>query len=222
MPIEINAPIVIISEGEADKSFLKALAAKYIDDGICCFPFPNSKFHSSSMFSNMLSAIRADVIGFGMVKGIIIVADSCDSPTATLATVISQINEAKNYPIPSKLGEVVTEDGLPALAVITLPGFEISGGLESLFAAEIGNRYASVFSDAKVFLGKSPAGLDGWNTEKQAKALYAVMVAATHRDDPSRSASFAFRSPATVMIDSEIFDPIGTILADIIRDMLSN
>lgn len=221
MPIEINAPIVILSEGEADKSFLKALSSKYADNNSCCFPFPNNKFHSSSMFSNMLSAIRADVIGFGMVKGVIIVADSCDSPESTLATVISQIKEAKNYPIPSKLGEVATEDGLPALAVVTLPGFEISGGLESLFAAEMGNRFPSVLYDAKTFLGNSPAGMDGWNTEKQAKSLYAAMVAATHRDDPSRSASFAFRSPATVMIDSEIFDPIGKILSDIIKDMLS-
>lgn len=211
---------VLLSEGFADKNFLHQLSKESLAELSFSFPFPTDKFYSVSMFNRMLSALRADKIGLGYILGIILVADSCDDPLATFSSVQAEIKKAEWGAMPNLLEEVAfNEKGLPPIAVLTIPSATEGGGLETLYTRDLEERLPDLSKIADQFLFSEHTEVVTWNLEKQGKAKYAAMVAASHRDDPSRAASAAFRTPPTISISSAKFAPLSSRIRSICDKM---
>lgn len=213
MTSEITSSFVILSEGTADKNFLKEICKKRMPQYSFDFPFPNDRLHSCGMFGRMLDAIQLDRPGFAGLKGIIIVADSGDDPKQVFSDIVRQIREVGGFVPPPELNDVQLSSGpLPDIAITTLPSASDTGGLETLLYKDIVRRHPDVSKLVDEFLRRHPIEVMNWNAEKQGKAHYAASVAATHQDDPSRAASYVFRDPPTIDVDSPEFTPfVSTI-----------
>lgn len=220
MPTVIDQPVVILSEGMADKNFIEKFVVRRMGENRCCFPFPNNAYYSSSMFNKMLSAIKGDGFGYSQLKGVIIIADSCDSPQNTFDDIVNKMREVVGFALPQSLGVVEKLQGVPSTCIQMLPANNKIGGLETLFNEDMAIRHKRIYDDANSFLSSAWIDQERWNAEKVGKAHYATLVAATHRDDPSRAAAHALRDPPTVNLASNAFDHIESNLRRTIDDIL--
>lgn len=222
MPNKIDGSFLLLSEGSADKKFLEALTAHWLPEFSFAFPFPNDKFYAVSAFHKMLSAVRVDEVWQENGRGIILIVDSCDSPQRTFNAVISELRLAEGYGMPAREGEIAfSGTGEPPVAVLTIPEGN-AGGLESLYYDEMANRLPSLAANVSTFLASTPSDVSNWNAEKQAKARFAALVATSHRDDPSRAASAAYRRPPTIHIGSNIFRPLAERVRGLCLAMLEH
>ena len=216
----LEGDFALLSEGDADKNFLHQLMAYWHPAIAFCSPFPNKLFYSITQIGNMLSALRGDREGFSRLKGVLIFADSCNNPNATFGMVADQIRSAEHYAVPDGIGLVApAQQGHPGVAVLTIPASDRPGGLETLYADELAARLPDVGSCVETFLTDQALSVSQWNAEKQGKARYGAFVAGTHQDDPSRSASFAFRTPPVVNIQSPIFEPLAQAVGEALKGM---
>ncbi|MFS0773833.1 DUF3226 domain-containing protein [Sphingomonas sp. 1P08PE] len=221
-PEKIGSSYILICEGEADKKFFQKLSDFWLSDLQISVPFPSGSLYSVSNYGSMLSALRADRVGFKAIKGIIITADACDDPNSTFKTILQQIDLAGDYSKPVALGTVADgENGSPPIAVLLIPHDGRPGGLETLYFQDLAARIPSIAENVQSFLGADPCKVSTWNAEKQGKAHFAAIVAATHQNDPSRAASAVFRSPPVIQIEAEAFRPIANALREICNQMLS-
>jgi hypothetical protein len=122
---------------------------------------------------------------------------------------VAQIKKAK-YPEPRRLGEVADKTQLhPAIAVTLIPDNVVPGGLESLFVRAILAENPWIENCVEAFLRCDQITAHTLEPEKLGKARYHSMVAALHRDDPSRAASATFRDPPVIPIASPIFKELS-------------
>ena len=153
----------------------------------------------------MLLAVQGAARGFQRLRGILIAADNSLGPEKTFAGIARQIKNAK-YPEPRGLGEVAGKTQMhPAISVTLLPDNVGSGGLESLFVRAILADHPWIENCVEAFLRCDQITAYTLEPEKLGKARYHSMVAALHRDDPSRAASATFRDPSVIPIASPVF-----------------
>ena len=212
-PLVLQSEIVILCEGAADRNFLDALKETRTDLPPVQF-LPPDTFWGNTNFDKMLTALKGDALGFRRLKGVLIIADNSKGPKETFEDIRKQIGAA-GYPEPGRLMEISPQKpNHPFVAVTLLPDDNSPGCLETLFARAVLATNPWVERCVDSFLRCDRIEAHGWGPEKLAKAKYHSMVAALHRDDPSRSASTAFTSRPPVM---PIASPVFSDVADRIK-----
>jgi hypothetical protein len=165
-------------------------------------------------FDKMLSAVKGSGHPFLRIKGILIIADSHDNPKDTLRIILPQIR-GECYPTPTTLMEIAPSTAdYPAVAITLLPDDESPGSLETLFIQAILSGKPWLSACVTAYLTCDKIAALGWTPEKLDKARYHSMVAATHFDDPSRAAAYAFRDPPVIEIENEAFRNIASRIKD--------
>lgn len=206
MGYKLTGQWVILCEGEADAKFLRKLR-----DSRDTLPkdIDIIAVDGKDRFVKGLDGIRADARAIRMIKGVLIVADSADSPDRVFADIQTQIRASGGYGVPTHLLEKAkSDDNLPPLMVISLPDEATPGGLESLFLRDLNARFPWVTGCVNEFLACGEGKAASFSAEKKDKAKFAATVAATHEQDPSRAASWAFRDPAVIEIGAACFDGV--------------
>ncbi len=214
----------LLCEGAADQNFFKALSEKR---GLPKFDYLDpSKHYGVTNFKTMLMAIQGNIKSFSTLNGVLILADSASNPAATFAGICAQIKAAgKKLPVPSDLSVTArahpaTNAGMPAVRVMLVPGDDRPGCLETLCVEVLleKNAWAEGCLDEYLSCGKSSAVT--WSAEKLDKARYHCLVAALHRDDPSKAVSRAFGRSGTdssqplIDVTHPIFDSIAKRIQD--------
>lgn len=218
-PLVLNHDLVILCEGEADRHLLQHLCGARPNMPAFDMPFPTAQLYGCTNFGRMLEALRGNQFAYQRAKGILIVADSATNPAATFANICGQIAAVGNLAIPTGLSQLAASPNQPTIAVTCLPNDSTPGCLESLLACAMTAKYGTSL-DACVtsFLRCDGIVAHNWNPEKRDKAKYHSMVAAKHQDDPSRAATYTFRTPPVV----DILDPCFDSLAQRLRDFSAN
>lgn len=218
MPVRLEAELILLCEGEADRQFFRKLTEKRGGFPKFDIPFPNDGLAGSGAFSTMLTAIRGNRINFPRIRGVLIMADSTHDPAVMFNLVSQQIRAAGGYGVPSKALEVAAVSDYPAVAVMLLPDEDTPGALETLLAQEIIEREPWVSACVDQYLRCDKIGAHAWPAEKRDKARFHSMVAALHRDDPSRAASYAFRDPMPLIaVEASCFDDVERRIKDFCR-----
>lgn len=208
VPFELNKEIVILCEGKADLAFIQNLLKTRTDIPPIDF-LPDDEFYGRTNFGKMLAAVKGSGRAFLNIKGILIIADSHDNPKDTLGEILPQIS-AEGYPSPTALMQISPKTRhYPAVAITLLPDDESPGALETLFIRAIFSDKPWLEGCVGSYLGCEQITALGWPPEKLDKAQYHVAVAATHYDDPSRAASYAFRRPPVLAIEHETFRSVA-------------
>jgi hypothetical protein len=213
--VKLEAELVLLCEGEADRQFFRKFSEKRAGLPSFDIPFPTDRLHGNTAFGDMLVAIRGDRVSFRRIKGILIIADSTEKPAVLFSSVRQQIRAAGGFGVPSRALEVATASGHPAVAVMLLPDENTPGALETLLAQEILHRMFWVAGCVDEFLRCDKIDAYAWPAEKRDKARFHSMVAVLHRDDPSRAASRAFREPSPlVAVEAPCFDGVAKRVRD--------
>jgi hypothetical protein len=207
MTVTIDKEFVILCEGKADSNFVQKLLEIRADIPPIDF-LPTDEFYGSKNFNKMLSALKGTGHAFKGIKGVLIIADSHDKPEDTFEIVRQQIS-GEGYPTPSKLSEIARTDGYPAMAVTLLPDDITPGALETLFLRAIFVDTPWLQDCVNSYLSCEKIEALKWAPEKLDKARYHSVVAATHHDDPSRAASFAFRKPPVLAIAHDVLKDVA-------------
>jgi hypothetical protein len=202
VPVSITSEIIVLCEGDADKNFIDKLRTTRPG-----FPPIDTLQARGKNFEQLLLALK----NHPKVKGVLIVADSHDCPSDTFATIRGQIRSVGGYGDPLRLLEATQgPDGYPYIAVMLLPNETSPGALETLFIQDLSARNDWLEDCVEAFLKCGETAAHGWPPEKAAKSKFQCMVAALHRDDPSRAASFALKDPPVVNIGSACFNSVET------------
>lgn len=208
--------LAILSEGEADAAFFGKLA-----EARGGFPrffmFPHKQHHGATAFGNMLNALKGNPRLFERLKGVLIVADCKDKPDDTFRSIRRQVKKARGFRVPEELLKISAEPAdQPGVFVMLLPDENTSGALESLYAQAIVLK--SPWRDKCVsdYLACDKSEVARWSAEKQAKARFHALVAASYEADPSRAAAHVFRSRNDDLIDlgAKCFDAVERRLRD--------
>ena len=231
MPFVISKQLILLCEGHADKAFLQALLdsdaqlANRFD-----IPFPideadwspgDPRFGGWQAFDKMLHAIRADRVAWNALKGILIVADSGDTPQKRFKEICGVINSVGGVNVPTQ--PLVAAQGVancPPIAVMMLPGDNTAGALETLLVQAVTGkrrwmlRCVDCFLSCKrMFVFRGFSALSELGREKLDKARFQCLIAALHRKDPNRSARYFFSiKPPLAKIDDPSFHQTRTRL----------
>ena len=205
MAVRLSQSLVLLSEGDADKEFLRQLMQARGPFPAFDYPFPNDQLNGKDAFGQMLHALRGDPLGFSRLKGVLIVADSGDDPNATFAHISAQIRGATGYPVPAAALQLARAGNVPAISVMLLPDEQTPGSLESIYVEDLLARHQWLRACVDTFLLCGEGRPATWSAEKRAKATFQSIVAAIHEDDPSRAASKVFRNPPVVDIQAPCF-----------------
>lgn len=223
-PIPQNHHFTLLCEGAADQSFFKIMLEKR--GGYPPFNYLNPKEHyGATNFDKMLQAIQGDLKSFTHLKGVLILADSASNPADTFKNICSQLKHAGKFPLPTAPGVTATPDpnvnkGMPAVRIMFLPTDTDPGCLETLCVKVLLDHYPWAEACLKTYLSCDKITAHGWPVEKLDKARYHCLVAAIHRDDPSKAVSNAFRSsgggnqPPLIDVGHPVFDETAKRIRD--------
>ena len=223
-PIRLKHPLVLLCEGAADQNFFRRLIERRT--GYPPFNFLEPRdHHGVTAFGSMLRAIQGDQKGFSRLRGVLILADSAGNPQATFRRICRQVRCAGAFPVPTAPRVTAPPDpganpGMPAVCIMLLPTDAQPGGLETLCVEVLLKRYPWAQDCVKSYLRCGQSGAGNWPAEKLDKARYHCLVAAIHRDDPSRAVSNAFgrsdgdRRPALIDVTDSVFDEIAQRVRD--------
>jgi hypothetical protein len=206
-PLQITNEVTILCEGAADRNFLQRLMESR--GGFPPVDFlPDKKFSGQGGFKPALMALEGTGVSFRKIRGILIVADSAMNPQGTFRAVCRQVRQA-HFPVPKgPLKIALATAGKPSVAIMLLPDEVTPGALESLFEQQMTVQYPWISGCVDAFLHCGASEAHSWEPEKLAKARYHSMVATAWKDDPSRAASVAFRTPAVLDIGAPTFDGV--------------
>jgi hypothetical protein len=192
MPIELKEELLLLCEGLADQNCFRKLLERAQD--IPRFSMLDPKeHHTVSGFEQSLTAIKGNKLAFSRLKGVLIVADSGNSPVTTFDEIRKQIVFAGGYPVPSKPMELAVRTAdHPAVAVMLLPDENTPGSLETLCVREIQERKPWVTECVEKFLNCGESSAKDLRAEKLDKARFHCLVTLTNPNEPSLPVSQAF------------------------------
>ncbi len=202
--------LAVLSEGAADATFLAKLA-----EARGKFPkfyvFPHNDHHGAGAFGHMLMALKGNPRMFARLRGVLIVADCKDDPDDTFKGIRKQVRKVDGFRVPDELLKITEEPSdQPGVFVMLLPDEKTPGSLESLYASSILQKAAWREKCLSAYLSCDKSDVAKWSAEKQAKAKFHALVAASYEADPSRAASQVFRSKKDDLIDlkAKCFDDV--------------
>ncbi|MGC9261039.1 MAG: DUF3226 domain-containing protein [Phycisphaerae bacterium] len=214
--IRLEHPLILLCEGAADQNFFKEMIEKRA--GYPHFNYLNPTEHyGATNFEAMLKAIQGDQKSFSRLKGILILADSATDPQKTFKNICDQVRRAGAFPVPTAPGQTALPDpnvnkGMPAVCIMLLPTDTQPGALETLCVKVLLKQYPWAQDCLNSYLKCDKIDAHNWPAEKLDKARYHCLVAAIHRDDPSKAVSNAFRAmgggskPPLIDVTDPIFD----------------
>lgn len=222
---EFETNLVLLTEGRADKAFIRALIrAQELPDFDCPWPVSveddhsgflgANKLHGRDKFGGMLEVLdvflnlRPELCD--RLRGVLIVTDARDDPDDSFRHVCDQIAILERFGVPTApLDVALSKDGRPPIAVMLFPG-DGRGSLETICIEDMKTRKPIVFEAMQTYLSTDPIAALSWSTEKSDKARLHCMIAATNERDPTKSLQYAFSSD-TPIIDAgaDCFLPVS-------------
>ena len=215
-PSEQKHQFQLLCEGATDWNFFENLLEKR--GGYPSFNRLDSKEHyGATNFDKMLNSIQGNQISFTRLKGILILADSATDPQKTFKNICDQVRRAGAFPVPTAPGQTALPDpnvnkGMPAVCIMLLPTDTQPGALETLCVKVLLKQYPWAQDCLNSYLKCDKIDAHNWPAEKLDKARYHCLVAAIHRDDPSKALSYAFHAtgggskPPLIDVTDPIFD----------------
>jgi hypothetical protein len=202
---EIIESLVLLCEGDADANFFNEMLKRRT-----AIPrFSIISVRGKDKFEELLDGIRADRARFRTLRGVLLAADSGDSPATTFNSMRAQITAAGGYGVPTQTLQVARGAAdHPALAVMLIPDEQNPGGLETLYLQEMAPKFPWVTACIDTFLACGPGNASRFPPEKRDKAKFASLVAVTNQDDPSRAASWVYRDPSLVTVTAACFNDV--------------
>ena len=212
--MELSRELVLLCEGADDQYFFSEITRR---PNLPSFdiPFPTDKLHGNSAYGEMLKAIQGAGIAFNSVRGVLIVADSTDNPSAVFGNIRRQVQSAGSFPLPANPTDIALGNSqFPAIQITLLPDHTKAGCLETLYVEELERTNQGVKACVEQFLGCRPITAHAWPSEKADKARFHALVAALHKRDPGKTASRVFDGPSPLLsISAAVFTPIGQRLS---------
>jgi hypothetical protein len=229
--------LVVICEGPADKAFLKKLAiVRGLPHFDCPWPAdrdvdseaPIKAFNlaGKDKFGVVLDALEGQIIQNPeekKIKGVVFVADAGDDPSQTFRSLADKIRQVKKWGVPDNPYTVKqSSSGIPSVAIILVPPDNQPGGLETLCVDFFREKRPEIFGCMEAYLKCGSISVATWNAEKQAKAKFQCLIAATNKDDPNKSLRHIFTSQSQGIIDlrASCFDAIAQKFKEIAEDLL--
>lgn len=147
MSNRITKPFLILSEGKADRVFLKhLLEVRGIDHNFEFFA--NDKYGAgNTAFEASLKGLPVER-GFENVKAILIVTDCDEEPERSFQKIQEQIKEAQ-FIVPEKPFEIVKTENLPVLVVVMIPFDNVCGNLESYIVRAMADTWGDMSRQAQ-------------------------------------------------------------------------
>ncbi len=221
----IESTCIVIPEGGADKvEFIdKLLHAHEVE----VFQVMREA-EGDGKFGQRIAQLKA-ARGFRDVELIVLVTDSGDSAAKKLRdmwkTQLRKLRRGTMKDIKKPAAPWQVSSGKPRLAVVTLPGPEDIGGLETLLLGAIRARdedSEQAVTGAEAFIADMPTKDLG--PEKLSKAHMACAVAAICEDDPSCAVSRMWETRKGFMpiLTDTAFDPLVTFFRDLEGFCLGN
>jgi hypothetical protein len=212
--MELSRELVLLCEGADDQYFFSQMMRR---PSLPSFdiPFPTDRLHGNGAYGEMLKAIQGAGIAFNSVRGVLIVADSTDNPSAVFGSIRRQVQSAGSFPLPANPTEIALGNReFPAIQIMLLPDHNKAGCLETLYVEELERTNQGVKACVEEFLGCGPITARAWPSEKADKARFHALVAALHKRDPGKTASRVFDGPSPLLsIAANVFTPIGRRLS---------
>jgi uncharacterized protein DUF3226 len=213
----------IVCEGYADKQFFRHLIERR---GLPAFdiPFPQEGpdeqlevLAGRQNFGKMLAALRSNFVLKGLPKGILLVADSSNDPTATFQELRGYIEEAQHYGVPDQplqVARAAVLGGLPIapdIIVLLIPWIDQPGSLESVCLIHLAVKHAAIATHVEAFCAATE--MNEWPIEKRDKAKVQCFIAATNQDDPNKSLRYAFSGVEPIVsVSNGCFGQIAGVL----------
>lgn len=181
----IEKPYLVLTEGHADRAFLKyLLTARGADKHDFDFFENVDKYGGgNTSFEAYLKGTQLER-GFEKVKAILIVTDCDADPAKSFENVQKQI-QAAGYSVPDKPLELVKTDRKPALCVVTIPFDNSPGHLETYILKGMQTQWAAERTSTDRHIQDTSAS--GWIATTQDKARVQCMIAVIHQEDPNKS-----------------------------------
>jgi hypothetical protein len=219
MSEETASDWVILCEGSGDAAFFKHLIKERDLPGYyVTFPTEHGEVAPGGV-DGFTTKLRALVLENErhQWKGLLIVGDKDSDARAAFGRIRSKIEGAeKGYGVPNEpLSVVASGEGLPAVAVMTIPLDDPAGQLETLCLKAFGSTHPKIARCAEEFAGCS--GADKWAAQnKREKMMLRSMIAACCENDPNTSLTHAWSEGRPKMIDlrHSCFDAIAEFLRD--------
>jgi hypothetical protein len=221
---------VLLCEGQADKKFFTKLARNVAHIKFD-YPWPvlptedappqARELHSRDRLGDMLDALDSYFVTFpellNQIKGVLVVFDARDDPSAELQYVVSQFPNQFGRPV-APIVPARSQDGRPPVSVMWMPPGRSGGSLETLCLRAMRVTKPEVYKRMESYLGRPPIQALKWPKEKRGKARLASIIAATNRDDPTKALAYSFsgRSPI-IDVDMECFRVVAKHLREFRR-----
>lgn len=214
MAFSLTKKFLLLCEGPADQIFFQKLFdSRKIDD----FDIPEHEkigsLYGWQALGKMLLAVSGDPGGYGNLKGILIVADSCDDPVKSFKRVCSKIKTHGPYGSHflqpnSPLSVTKQIIGHPPISIMLVPTAG-TGALETLCVAAIFNKRAWLRSCVETYLGCGQIKALQWPAEKRDKAKLQCAIAALNQKDPNKALKHMLKQKSAIIpFRSKVFTPL--------------
>jgi hypothetical protein len=210
-PKTLDLPRQIVCEGDADVAFLdQLLTARGARDA-----FQLRQAKGKDGIATELRAMRA-LRGWSDVRLLLIVVDNDDDPVAGLDAVKKHIRTAMGADTSLPGTAFALTAGAPAIGIITLPGTNQPGCLETLLYEIAFRAPHGETARACVAALHECAGVGAWSHSQQAKMRWHALVACVNRTDPTRPARWLLRrQPDAFDFQHSALAPLAQFLASV-------
>jgi hypothetical protein len=217
MPFSITKPFVILSEGPADQTLFSALLRAR---GISNVDAPTMSDLGVAgggvgRLGVGLNALSGDPSGWASLKGVLVIADSANTPAETFGLVCRKLRKDGPYKengtvfvAPAGVGAVANQNFGPRIAIQTVP-VGAPGALENLCSAAIEGAKPWITQCVEAYLACGQFQVAQWNAEKQAKARLQCIIAALYKSDPNKGLQYLLKAARhPIPFNSPAFTPI--------------
>jgi hypothetical protein len=158
-------------------------------------------------------SVKADVRN---VHGVVITYDNDDDSRKSFLAVQNQIRKAESgYGVPKAPLEVApSENDLPSIVALPIPGVDQLGSLETLILPSVSDSYPDIRKLVDEHIAKTPANHFG--ASKRDKAILAMMVASICKSDPTCSIQNMWsKKEFKNLLGHSCFNPLAEFLRDL-------
>jgi hypothetical protein len=216
-----QAPYYVICEGPADRALItRLLQVRWgvTDFSVRCTHSDDPDNHQCAGKSGLTATLRAAdavrAIHPRAARGIAIVFDSDDNPTANFKSILDSIKAAKlSYPVPTAPLEIARRKDAPSIAIALLPWHDTQGHLDELVFEALQQSHADLLQPIADYRTATAHRTGTWRFSIQSKMKLRCMIAASFEKDPSRSLAYLLEgSDCPVDFKHSCFDRLVAFL----------
>ena len=223
---------VVLTEGPSDKEFFSKLA---LNRGLPPFdaPWPvhereqapqgAKELRSLGKIHAMLSAIRTYVGTIPELRQqialVIVAVDSADILPAKdwpqgFYKAVKEVRKAKGFGLPERPLQIAAPEEQTALplAIMTVPASDRDGGLETLYADALFEKFDGIKACVENYFRTCPSRPNNWGAEKKGKGHFQCIVSSTNKSNPALPPAWALSErdgkPPLIDISDSAFNPL--------------